>query len=186
MIPFPKGRSSETNSRRTGSNRNGPRNSRDVPRRRPKLHRRPTKRRGINVLAVLRKQLDRIRRQHLPNPARRSRHQHSRVRHRRHLARSHYQLGAIRTLPRHHRRSNVKTAIATTATAAALFAAGSAHADPASNAVCRLLAAGNTPSGLENSVTVKQVLGKDATRSDARVYIRTIVASQCPQYLWRF
>ncbi|CAJ1504233.1 hypothetical protein MU0083_003385 [[Mycobacterium] kokjensenii] len=61
-----------------------------------------------------------------------------------------------------------------------------AHADPASNAVCRLLAAGNTPSGLETSVTVRQVLGPDATRADARVYIRTVVASQCPQFLWRF
>ena len=61
-----------------------------------------------------------------------------------------------------------------------------AHADPASNAICRLLAAGNTPSTLESSVTVRQVLGPDATAADARVYIRSVVAGQCPQYLWRW
>lgn len=61
-----------------------------------------------------------------------------------------------------------------------------AHADPAGNAICRLLAAGNTPEGLESSVTVRQVLGPDATAADARVYIRSIVAGQCPQYLWRW
>lgn len=64
--------------------------------------------------------------------------------------------------------------------------AGVAHADPAGNAVCRLLAAGNTPDGLANSVTVRQVLGPDATAADARVYVRTVVAGQCPQFLWRF
>lgn len=63
---------------------------------------------------------------------------------------------------------------------------GVAHADPAGNAVCRLLAAGNTPDGLANSVTVRQVLGPDATAADARVYVRTVVAGQCPQFLWRF
>lgn len=61
-----------------------------------------------------------------------------------------------------------------------------AHADPASNAICRLLAAGNTPDTLESSVTVRQVLGPDATAADARVYIRSVVAGQCPQYLWRW
>lgn len=64
--------------------------------------------------------------------------------------------------------------------------APSAHADPAGNAICRLLAAGNTPDGLESSVTVRQVLGPDATDADARVYIRSVVAGQCPQFLWRF
>ncbi len=68
----------------------------------------------------------------------------------------------------------------------ALLVAAPAHADPAGNAVCRLLAAGNTPSGLENSVTVRQVLGPDATAADARVYIRSAVAGQCPQFLWRY
>lgn len=68
----------------------------------------------------------------------------------------------------------------------AFIAAPTAHADPAGNAVCRLLAAGNTPDGLENSVTVRQVLGPDATDADARVYIRSVVAGQCPQFLWRF
>ncbi|OBY29277.1 DUF732 domain-containing protein [Mycolicibacter kumamotonensis] len=66
----------------------------------------------------------------------------------------------------------------------ALIVAPAAHADPAGNAICRLLAAGNTPSGLESSVTVRQVLGPDATSADARVYIRSVVAGQCPQYLW--
>ncbi|NDJ90587.1 hypothetical protein [Mycolicibacter kumamotonensis] len=70
--------------------------------------------------------------------------------------------------------------------ALALVAAPSAHADPAGNAICRLLAAGNTPSGLENSVTVRQVLGPDATAADARAYIRSVVAGQCPQFLWRW
>ena len=70
--------------------------------------------------------------------------------------------------------------------ALALAAAPSAHADPAGNAICRLLAAGNTPDTLASSVTVRQVLGPDATAADARVYIRSIVAGQCPQYLWRW
>lgn len=70
--------------------------------------------------------------------------------------------------------------------ALAFLAASTAHADPAGNAICRLLAAGNTPEGLENSVTVHQVLGPDASNADARVYIRSVVAGQCPQYLWRF
>jgi len=61
-----------------------------------------------------------------------------------------------------------------------------AQADPAGNGICRLLAAGNTPSTLESSVTVRQVLGPDATAADARVYIRSVVAGQCPQYLWRW
>lgn len=61
-----------------------------------------------------------------------------------------------------------------------------AHADPAGDAICRLLAAGNTPDTLESSVTVRQVLGPDATAADARVYIRSVVAGQCPQYLWRW
>jgi len=68
----------------------------------------------------------------------------------------------------------------------ALIVAPAAHADPAGNAICRLLAAGNTPDGLENSVTVRQVLGPDATAADARVYIRAVVAGQCPQFLWRY
>ena len=68
----------------------------------------------------------------------------------------------------------------------ALMAAVPAHANPAGNAVCRLLAAGNTPDGLESSVTVRQVLGPDATAADARVYIRSVVAGQCPQFLWRW
>jgi len=63
---------------------------------------------------------------------------------------------------------------------------GVAHADPAGNAICRLLAAGNTPSTLESSVTVTQVLGPDATSADKRLYIRSMVAGQCPQFLWRF
>lgn len=67
----------------------------------------------------------------------------------------------------------------------AILAAPS-HADPAGNAICRLLAAGNTPEGLESSVTVRQVLGPDATAADARVYIRSVVAGQCPQFLWRY
>lgn len=61
-----------------------------------------------------------------------------------------------------------------------------AHADPAGNAICRLLAAGNTPDTLASSVTVRQVLGPDATAADARVYIRSVVAGQCPQFLWRW
>lgn len=69
---------------------------------------------------------------------------------------------------------------------AAILGIAPAHADPAGAAICRLLAAGNTPSGLETSVTVRQVLGPDATRTDARVYIRSVVAGQCPQFLWRF
>lgn len=68
----------------------------------------------------------------------------------------------------------------------ALLLAPTAHADPASNAICRLLAAGNTPATLESSVTVRQVLGPDATAADARVYIRSVVAGQCPQFLWRW
>lgn len=68
----------------------------------------------------------------------------------------------------------------------ALLLAPAAHADPAGNAICRLLAAGNTPDTLENSVTVRQVLGPDATAADARVYIRSVVAGQCPQFLWRW
>ena len=72
------------------------------------------------------------------------------------------------------------------ALAAALAFAPTAHADPAGNAICRLLAAGNTPSALESSVTVRQVLGPDATDADARVYIRSVVAGQCPQFLWRW
>lgn len=70
--------------------------------------------------------------------------------------------------------------------AAAMLTASPADADPAGNAICRLLAAGNTPDGLESSVTVRQVLGPDATDADARVYIRSVVAGQCPQYLWRY
>ncbi|GFG83879.1 DUF732 domain-containing protein [Mycolicibacter algericus] len=70
--------------------------------------------------------------------------------------------------------------------ALAFIVVPTAHADPAGNAICRLLAAGNTPDGLENSVTVRQVLGPDATDADARVYIRSVVAGQCPQFLWRF
>lgn len=72
-----------------------------------------------------------------------------------------------------------------TALSITVFAAPAA-ADPAGSAICRLLAAGNTPQGLENSVTVRQVLGPDATAADARVYIRSVVAGQCPQFLWRF
>jgi len=68
----------------------------------------------------------------------------------------------------------------------ALMTTPVAHADPAGNAICRLLAAGNTPDGLESSVTVRQVLGPDGTAADARVYIRSVVAGQCPQFLWRF
>ncbi|MGV0697444.1 DUF732 domain-containing protein [Mycolicibacter sinensis] len=68
----------------------------------------------------------------------------------------------------------------------ALVASPAAHADPAGNAICRLLAAGNTPDTLTNSVTVRQVLGPDATDADARVYIRSMVAGQCPQFLWRW
>lgn len=70
--------------------------------------------------------------------------------------------------------------------ALALIMTPLAHADPASNAICRLFAAGNTPDTLESSVTVRQVLGPDATAADARVYIRSVVAGQCPQYLWRW
>lgn len=33
---------------------------------------------------------------------------------------------------------------------------------------------------------MRQVLGPDATAADARVYIRSVVAGQCPQFLWRF
>ena len=67
-----------------------------------------------------------------------------------------------------------------------LLPAPAAHADPAGDAICRLLAAGNTPDDLESSVTVRQVLGPDATDAEARVYIRSVVAGQCPQYLWRW
>lgn len=74
----------------------------------------------------------------------------------------------------------------TTLTALALLVSPAAYADPAGNAICRLLAAGNTPSSLESSVTVRQVLGPDATAADARVYIRSVVAGQCPQFLWRW
>jgi len=70
--------------------------------------------------------------------------------------------------------------------AATVTTTAPAHADPAGNAICRLLAAGNTPDTLESSVTVRQVLGPDATAADARVYIRSVVAGQCPQYLWRW
>lgn len=70
--------------------------------------------------------------------------------------------------------------------ALALVATPAAHADPAGNAICRLLAAGNTPDTLASSVTVRQVLGPDATAADARVYIRSVVAGQCPQFLWRW
>lgn len=80
----------------------------------------------------------------------------------------------------------MKRFILATLTALALLVSPAAHADPAGNAICRLLAAGNTPSGLENSVTVRQVLGPDATAADARVYIRSVVAGQCPQFLWRW
>ena len=80
----------------------------------------------------------------------------------------------------------VKRFIGAALAALAFIVAPAAHADPAGNAVCRLLAAGNTPDGLVNSVTVRQVLGPDATDADARVYIRSVVAGQCPQYLWRF
>lgn len=73
-----------------------------------------------------------------------------------------------------------------TLVALALLLTPAAHADPASNAICRLLAAGNTPATLESSVTVRQVLGPDATDADARVYIRSVVAGQCPQFLWRW
>lgn len=73
-----------------------------------------------------------------------------------------------------------------TLTALALLVSPAAHADPAGNAVCRLLAAGNTPDTLASSVTVRQVLGPDATAADARVYIRSVVAGQCPQFLWRW
>lgn len=77
--------------------------------------------------------------------------------------------------------------IALTALAAlALVAAPVAHADPAGNAICRLLAAGNTPDTLASSVTVRQVLGPEATAADARVYVRSVVAGQCPQFLWRW
>ncbi len=69
---------------------------------------------------------------------------------------------------------------------ALLLPAPTAHADPAGDAICRLLAAGNTPDELESSVTVRQVLGPDATDAEARVYIRSVVAGQCPQYLWRW
>lgn len=78
-----------------------------------------------------------------------------------------------------------RLALALTA-AAALIAAAPAQADPAGNAICRLLAAGNTPDDLADSVTVRQVLGPDATSADARVYVRAVVAGQCPQFLWRF
>ncbi|RAU99470.1 hypothetical protein [Mycolicibacter senuensis] len=80
----------------------------------------------------------------------------------------------------------MRTAGAAVLLALSAILAAPAHADPAGSAICRLLAAGNTPEGLENSVTVRQVLGPDATDADARVYIRTVVAGQCPQYLWRF
>lgn len=79
----------------------------------------------------------------------------------------------------------IAVAIGVGLTAAGLLAAP-AHADPAGNAVCRLLAAGNTPDTLASSVTVTQVLGPDASAADKRVYIRSVVAGQCPQYLWRF
>lgn len=61
-----------------------------------------------------------------------------------------------------------------------------AHADPAGDAICRLLAAGITPSGLESAVTVRQVFGPDASTADARVYLRSVVAGQYPQFLGRF
>lgn len=80
----------------------------------------------------------------------------------------------------------VKRLVLAALAALALIAAPAAHADPAGNAICRLLAAGNTPSTLESSVTVRQVLGPDATDADARVYIRSVVAGQCPQFLWRW
>lgn len=71
-------------------------------------------------------------------------------------------------------------------TVLALLVSPAAHADPAGNAICRLLAAGNTPDTLASSVTVRQVLGPAATAADARVYIRSVVAGQCPQFLWRW
>lgn len=80
----------------------------------------------------------------------------------------------------------MKSLVVIAAAVAALLTAAPAQAGPAENGICRLLAAGNTPYGLENSVTVRSVLGPDATASDARVYIRSVVAGQCPQYLWRY
>ncbi|MEB3034767.1 hypothetical protein [[Mycobacterium] nativiensis] len=80
----------------------------------------------------------------------------------------------------------MKRLVLTVFMAVAFIVAPTAHADPAGNAICRLLAAGNTPEGLESSVTVRQVLGPEATNADARVYIRSVVAGQCPQFLWRF
>lgn len=70
--------------------------------------------------------------------------------------------------------------------ALAFIVAPTAHADPEGNATCRLLAAGNTPDWLANSVTVHQVLGPDATDATARLYVRTVVTGQCPQILWWF
>lgn len=83
-------------------------------------------------------------------------------------------------------RLTATTALFAALAALALIAVPTAHADPAGDAVCRLLAAGNTLDTLESSVTVRQVLGPDATDADARVYIRSVVAGQCPQFLWRF
>lgn len=80
----------------------------------------------------------------------------------------------------------MRTAVVAALTALSAILAAPAQADSADNAICRLLAAGNTPEGLENSVTVRQVLGPDATDADARVYIRAVVAGQCPQFLWRW
>ncbi|GFG70268.1 hypothetical protein MSEN_19880 [Mycolicibacter senuensis] len=91
--------------------------------------------------------------------------------------------------PAVYRRRNgaaIKRLIPAMLAAVAVMSTATAHADPAGDAICRLLAAGNTPSILESSVTVRQVLGPDATPADARVYIRSVVAGQCPQYLWRW
>ncbi|BBX11487.1 hypothetical protein MNVM_05680 [Mycobacterium novum] len=100
-------------------------------------------------------------------------------------------VGAARSDPvaRTYRRRNgaaTKWLIPAMLAAVAVMSTATAHADPAGDAICRLLAAGNTPSTLESSVTVRQVLGPDATPADARVYIRSVVAGQCPQYLWRW
>lgn len=61
-----------------------------------------------------------------------------------------------------------------------------AHADPAGDAVCRLMAFGGTPDTVADSVTVGQALGGDASAADKRLYVRTVVAGQCPGFLWRF
>ena len=74
-----------------------------------------------------------------------------------------------------------------TATAVLTFAlAPAAHADPAGDSICRLLAGGGTPDTVADSTVVSQVLGADATSADKRLYVRSVVAGQCPQFLWRF